>query len=266
MSKKIFFFDLDGTLLNSQHNLDPETYQALKTLLADGHHVAITTGRAYEGIMPIFHHTPIYAELHYAVHNGAVIFHRDQPERIKAIDTRQLDDFVQKCHQSNIHFHYQTDQKTFINHPDERWQWLYELHRLDAQIIDHYREITDPILKICLMADDRPLTDFLEQSINDPFVQEHRLIRSAVFFADLTSAEADKQQAAAYLAEKMNISPEDTVAFGDHHNDIALLDWAGTGIAMGNAVTATKNAANTVTKSNDALGVVKALKKMGHIA
>jgi hydroxymethylpyrimidine pyrophosphatase-like HAD family hydrolase len=64
------------------------------------------------------------------------------------------------------------------------------------------------------------------------------------------------------LIRKYGISPEEVVTIGNGLNDIEMLESAGLGIAMGNALDIVKESADWVTEDNDHLGVSLALKKV----
>lgn len=78
---------------------------------------------------------------------------------------------------------------------------------------------------------------------------------------DLTSSEASKVAMAQQLARQMQVPAEQTMAIGDHDSDAALLEWAGIGVAMGNATPAAKAAADVITSSNLRDGVAEALEQ-----
>ena len=63
------------------------------------------------------------------------------------------------------------------------------------------------------------------------------------------------------LCDKLNIQRDEVIAMGDAENDIAMLKFAGIGIAMGNADSVTKSIADDVTNSNNNDGVAKAISK-----
>ena len=60
---------------------------------------------------------------------------------------------------------------------------------------------------------------------------------------------------------KIGIDASEVIAFGDAQNDISMLEWAGIGVAMGNATDAAKAAADEVTASNNEDGIALALDK-----
>lgn len=85
---------------------------------------------------------------------------------------------------------------------------------------------------------------------------------SGVDFLEITPAGGDKGSALARLCAELGISADEVVAFGDNHNDITMLEWAGRGVAMGNAVETVKAVANEVTAHNDDFGVALVLEDL----
>ena len=88
----------------------------------------------------------------------------------------------------------------------------------------------------------RQLADVLEPFLPGPLT----LGCSGVDFVEVTGAGVDKSLALAHVIEPLGFSAADVVAFGDNHNDLQMLSWAGHGVAVGNAVDAAKGAANEV--------------------
>ena len=80
-------------------------------------------------------------------------------------------------------------------------------------------------------------------------------------FVDITSIDASKAAMAQQLARQMQIPAEQTMAIGDHDSDAALLQWAGIGVAMGNATPSAKATADVITSSNLRDGVAEALEQ-----
>ena len=78
---------------------------------------------------------------------------------------------------------------------------------------------------------------------------------------EITSTRAGKRQAVEFLAGRLGCSLADVMALGDSGNDLALLQAAGWGVAMGNASDAVKQAADAVTDTNRAGGAAKAVRR-----
>ena len=64
------------------------------------------------------------------------------------------------------------------------------------------------------------------------------------------------------LLDKLGISREELIAFGDNYNDITMIGYAGMGVAMGNAEPEVKRIANCVCETNDEDGVAKTIEQM----
>jgi hydroxymethylpyrimidine pyrophosphatase-like HAD family hydrolase len=58
------------------------------------------------------------------------------------------------------------------------------------------------------------------------------------------------------------ITAEETICIGDNENDLSMIEYAGMGVAMGNATDVLKSVANYVTDTNDNDGVAKAIEKL----
>ena len=111
-------------------------------------------------------------------------------------------------------------------------------------------------------------------AINDPekidFVEEtvHTLLSGKVFaprsmprFLEIVNAKVNKGEALRFVAEHFGVKREEVMAIGDSNNDIAMVEYAGLGVAMGNATPRVKEAADVMTASNAQDGVAKAIRE-----
>ena len=71
----------------------------------------------------------------------------------------------------------------------------------------------------------------------------------------------NKAPGAQFLAERYGVGASEVIAFGDMPNDLELLRWAGTGVAMANASPVLHDAADMVTLANDEFGVAAVLER-----
>ena len=68
-----------------------------------------------------------------------------------------------------------------------------------------------------------------------------------------------KGKAVEYLSNLLGIDRDQIIAFGDNYNDLSMIEFAGTGVAMGNAEEDVKSIANHITDKNGNSGVAKAI-------
>ena len=85
--------------------------------------------------------------------------------------------------------------------------------------------------------------------------------RSEPFFLELVPQGIDKAQSLSVLLNKLNMNREEMVAVGDGYNDLSMIQFAGLGVAMGNAQEPVKKAADYITLSNEEDGVAAVVNK-----
>ena len=95
-----------------------------------------------------------------------------------------------------------------------------------------------------------------------PHVGDHHATSSGINFAEVTPHGADKGAALARLCAQLDIVAEEVVAFGDNLNDLTMLEWAGRGVAMGNALDEVKAVADETTSTNVEFGVARILEEL----
>lgn len=78
---------------------------------------------------------------------------------------------------------------------------------------------------------------------------------------EITANESNKATGLQFLANYLNVTSNEIMAVGDNINDIEMIEFAGIGVAMGNAVLPLKKIANFVTTSNDEDGIAVAIEK-----
>src|SRR5690606_6731361 len=91
--------------------------------------------------------------------------------------------------------------------------------------------------------------------------------RSGAPFLEVMAQGVSKAWGLARLCDRLGITAEEVVAFGDAPNDVELLTWAGRGVAVANAAEVTRTAADEVTASNEDDGVAGVLEQLvGHLS
>ncbi len=250
---RLFASDLDGTLFAPDHQLSDATVAALRAARAAGVPVIAATGRGPRSAVPRLRP---HAVIEVAVCSNGALVHdvvTDQPIESSPIPVALLADFVAAvtasvpdlaCSWEMSHGYGWHDAFDFIagRHED-----LKDLRRGNAFDPD---EITaTPITK--LMAyhpelDPMALVDHLRAATGT----ELTMSTSGVGFVELTAPGVTKATALARLCERHGVDPADVVAYGDNQNDVAMLSWAGTGVAMGNAHDVAKLAADVVIGTN----------------
>jgi Cof subfamily protein (haloacid dehalogenase superfamily) len=101
----------------------------------------------------------------------------------------------------------------------------------------------------------------LERSLKNDCSEELTIYRSKPTYLEIMHHTVTKTYAIRFLQEKFNLEQNQIIAVGDNFNDIDMLQYAGLGVAMGNAPEQVKQIADEITSSNDDNGVAKVIQK-----
>jgi Cof subfamily protein (haloacid dehalogenase superfamily) len=255
--------DIDGTLLNSDHNISERNMKALKAAHAQGVKIVLATGKAAQAGQTIIEQvgipmTGIYIQ-------GLLLMNEDGRT------------FGQQTLHSDI-------ARQVITYADERGFSIiaYGSSKLYAKTIDSYvRDFTVPyhellpeavgplqnilwntaIHKLSIAGDPRAITA-LRWQLNAQLNGKVRLLQAGVpQMVEVLPTGGGKGNALKTLLKEMNIKPEHVLAIGDAENDIDMLQMAGIGVAVGNADDKTKAAARHVVASNNEDGFAEAIER-----
>ncbi|WDF82354.1 HAD-IIB family hydrolase [Lacticaseibacillus pabuli] len=105
------------------------------------------------------------------------------------------------------------------------------------------------------------MLDQAEAGVRATFGAQYEVIRAGRPFLELMDKGVNKGSGAAHLATHLGLTADEVMAFGDEDNDVAMFDYAGLAVAMGNGNDAAKAHADYVTASNDDDGLARALQK-----
>ena len=275
---RIVALDLDGTLLDSQKRLSPRNRAALERAAARGVHVVPTTGRFF-GMMPeAVRELPF---VRYAITiNGAQVYDRVRDEAIvreempleTALGVMELldsHDVIYDCYRSNWGWMTESLQAKAADYAtDEHYlRMVREFRRPVPELTAHLRGTAAEggVQKIMLFArrgdGERRILESIcaEMAAKFPSI---RVTASTSNNLEFNSAAAHKGNALRRFAEHLGLTLENCAAFGDGLNDLSMVEAAGLGVAMANAVPEVKAAAARVTLSNDEDGVAAVLEEL----
>ncbi len=255
MERKLIALDIDGTLLSSQRKPLDSTVKALKALRKAGHLVLIATGRSRLLAGEVIHQLGC---TNYIICNGSAAFLDHEQVYKHTLDREALERMIAFANERKV------DIALFGLDSFARMTNFDEPTVLDAMASFGQKA---PKFEADYLAKHEVYQGcaFYDQSMDEEFTAafpEFRLVRWHEHSVDIIPNPGSKAQTILALAKKVGIKPENIVTFGDGNNDIEMLDLAGTGVAMGNASSHVKEAANLVTDTNDRDGIYKALRKL----
>jgi Cof subfamily protein (haloacid dehalogenase superfamily) len=113
-----------------------------------------------------------------------------------------------------------------------------------------------------MMIDKPDLLDSAIQRLPQQARDNYTILKSAPYYLEILDARVNKGQGVKMLAEKLGLAREEVMAIGDQENDLAMIEYAGTGVAMGNAIDSVKKIAQFITKTNMEHGVAHAIEEL----
>jgi len=257
MSYKIVFFDIDGTLLTTEHKIPDSTKEAIQRLKNKGINVAIATGRAP------FHLKSVAEELDiqtfvgfngsYVVYEGKVI--HDTPIPVESLVA------LEKAASENRHpLVYLSASECFANtenHPHVAESFCFLKFSPPPFREQYYRQ--EKIYQAFLYCQSHEEQYYLERFADVSYVRWHK------YTLDVMPQNGSKARGIEILLKHLGIRPEEAVAFGDGLNDREMLSFVGMGIAMGNAHEDLKPHANLSTRHVNEGGIRHGLELIGLI-
>lgn len=262
MKYKLIALDVDGTLLNDDHELSPATADIIREIANQGTEFVLCTGRAPVNSIPFMRQMGLTGYV--ITHNGAATVDVQSEEIVHefAMNPFGLDPYIEYCRKHQVHYDVNTTFELYVDGVaglSQEAMDLYHKFMMEPKDLPSWDEFKEPIVKYTITG---PM-DQMDQVYRDwsQWQQEFNMLRSGDFFIDLMHKEASKGAALQKLAEKRGILAEQVMAIGNYYNDLTMLTFAGLGIAMDNSPLEVKAAANDVTASNNEEGVRLALQK-----
>jgi Cof subfamily protein (haloacid dehalogenase superfamily) len=238
---KIYFFDIDNTLLDHNTNAIPDSaLVAIAALKRAGNTVVIATGRSYGHAKPFIDQVrPSYA----ITQNGARILKGEKEVLALPLARKPLIDLFNWMRGQGHYFGVNNGDIGFISDPVP---WIMEAMGTVAMAVqtDSPFYLTQDVYQGWLFFDES-LDDRLYPAITERY-PEFDLVRWHPKAIDVMSKAVNKWTACQWVMEQAGFAPDQAIAFGDGLNDIEMLQGVGLGVAMGNGHPAAKAAANRV--------------------
>lgn len=265
MQYKVLALDLDGTLTNSEKIITPRTKAALLAAAEKGVRIVLASGRPTVGIQPLAE------QLGLAQCGGCILSYNGG----KIIDCQTGHTLVQHAFPPHLiepvctfarywNVVALTYDKNGIVTEDASHRYVQEEARINnipvRQVKDLPSEVQWPVNKLLLVGDpvDMP---HVEELMQQNFAGQLSIYRSAPFFIESMPLGVEKSASLALLLRTMGLESKHLMACGDGWNDLPMIQNAGLGVAMANAVPQVRAAAKYVTADNDHDGVAEAVEK-----
>lgn len=253
-SRKLLAFDIDGTILDSNKRPLASTIEALQTLRDAGHFVTLATGRSRYLAETVIRELDFE---NYILCNGSAAFLNHQQvfkETLASDSLQQLIEFCQelKIDTSLIHLDSSKRLSSFDMEKMEEAMTSFGSHASELGYLNEKDDVYQALA-------------YYDQSFDAMFDGQYpglNFVRWHEKCVDVVPENGSKARTILAMADRLEISREDIIGFGDGLNDREMLREVGMGVAMGNALDIVKQDADIVTKDNNSDGIWHALQEL----
>jgi hypothetical protein len=260
---KLVALDVDGTLLNSHHELTPAVAEAVRTAQAQGVYIVLATGKQYSAITSLIEQLELTAPQitsHGALVTNPVqntILHQqcipfESGRRAIAIGAELGVTMVVAGHGKTFAVAHNADIDYMLTYGDPVPQILSDLTQALEPAPTHLMALAyqrDALYAEAYQRFKAELGDVLNVSLSSPY------------YIELLHPNASKGRALAAVCAQLGIDWENTLVAGDSFNDLSMFEFAGLAVAMDNAPGDVKKRANLVAPSNNDDGVAHLLRE-----
>lgn len=260
---RLIVTDLDGTLLTGRKRVSPETRRALETAVRRGSQIVLATGRGFEVARHFCAELPLTAPQ--ITYNGAVIHDPRENRQLSCllVPAPWVRPSIEFFLDAGVAVACFTTEALYMDRRiPEPHTWQPQTAGLPEQLADMRAVAEHPCIKVVGFADRATIARIRPLAV-ERFGHALYVTQTSPVLLELLHPEVSKGAALRRIAHMLEIPRDDIVAFGDSHNDVDMLDFAGAGIAMGNASDEVKAVADMVTDGNDEDGIATALQRLG---
>jgi hypothetical protein len=283
--------DMDGTLLDPSKSITDSNRTAIRNAVDAGVKVVISTGRSLPGVADYLRQLDLMKDDEYTIScSGAIIANNTNSKLLHGsfLSQEEIRLVCSEAEKSGMFLNAYTKDSLlmqddcYYNSLDSR------LNSLKKVMVDFSDLKVNGIAKMNIFTEDEDVANYFKRTFSDVEVPidpsiytkpalpdemldsnsiskklgfKFNIMKTTRYTFDLTRKDTSKGSSVKLLAEKLGIKREEIICIGDSENDKHMIEFAGLGVAMGNAYDDIKAAADYVTLTNDEDGVAHVVNK-----
>lgn len=261
---KLIAVDMDGTLLKEDKTISEQTKKAIYKAKQKGVKVVLASGRPIEGLERYLEELDLLSKEDYVLSfNGSVVQNAKTKEIIRKniLKGEDLTYLYNIAKQIQVNIHAFSNEGCITPKMSKYSELEGTINSIPVILMD-YANISEDEDIIKIMMVEEP--DLLEEAIKklpQEVYEKYTVVRSAPYFLEFLNKDSSKGVGVSALADYLGIKKEQIICIGDAGNDLDMIQFAGLGVAMGNAFDEVKAAADYITKNNQEDGVAHVIQK-----
>lgn len=263
--EKVLVLDIDGTLTDSNKEITPETKRGIIEVLKRGHKVILASGRPTSGMRKYAKELELedYGGYLLSFNGGRIINCRTGEIMYQKTFSRTIIPGLFRYARANDLgiVTYLGNQIILGTRTDKYIELESKINDMLIKKVDNFVNYIDFDVHKCLLTAPPEIAEVYEKELQDLYGDTLSIYRSEPFFIEVMPRNVDKATSLDYMLSSVGLTKENVICCGDGFNDLTMIQYAGIGVAMGNAQEEVKAAADFITKSNDENGIVTVIDK-----
>ncbi len=257
---KMVVTDMDGTLLNSNHEVSNQFFELFPKLIENNIRFVAASGRQYDSILDKLR--PIKDQITIVGENGGIAKQGDNVLFTYDLPSKTLFEILATARKiENAHIVLCGLNSAYVESNNEDFIATFSQFYSSFTIVDDLTKVeNDTLFKLAIY----------HENCSETYVYPHvkhlsdslQVTVSGKNWLDISHKDAHKGKAIEFLQKSFDITKEETMAFGDYNNDLKMLELADFSFAMENAHPNVKAVSNYETKNNDENGVEFIIEKL----
>ncbi|WP_026560146.1 Cof-type HAD-IIB family hydrolase [Bacillus sp. J37] len=264
MSYKMIVLDLDDTLLCDDHTISVRTKDALMKAQELGVKVVLASGRPTFGMRHIAQelHLDHYGSFILSFNGGKIINCSTEEEMFSStLSPEAIHKLYEVSVREGVFIHTYMGDEIITQDENPYTDIEANLTGLPIKIVPNFvNAVNEPVVKSLMVGPPEQLKE-VERKLQTELADEFSIMRSKPYFLEFTEKGVTKGTSLDQLIQACGIKREEVIAIGDSYNDLSMIEFAGLGVAMGNAPDDIKEKSNFVTDTNMNDGVAKVVEE-----
>ncbi len=255
MKYKLLAVDIDGTLINNRREITPKTKEKVHLAISKGVVFTICSGRPVQGVRMITDQLGV--DIPVISYNGAMVVTGIGKKVIYSCSMRKEDvlEIERLGNERNTTIAVWSENKLYVNRLDARAKKYSMISGTEPIPYDDIEKLSERGISKVLWYDEVEKIREYEKQLKGVLSSTVNFHTSQPIFLEFVDQKVSKAIALEKMGEYYGIQQEKIIAVGDGFNDLSMIEYAGLGVAMGNAPEGVKQAADYITQTNEKDGV-----------
>ncbi|MBO4484997.1 MAG: HAD family phosphatase [Lachnospiraceae bacterium] len=253
---RLFFTDLDETLLTTEKKVSEATYEALRNYTEAGNSLVIATGRSLHSALAVQKELGLdFPGSYILASNGCLIYDCDARETLfrTGVPLPLTAEIFKMAEEHGIYVQTYTDDRILAPADCEEIRYYSRFVKTPVQTAkDPLPFLSEPPCKIlCISLHDHEKQERFRDAVTARFGTEIDTFYSSPYYLEIIPYGLGKGPAAMILADRLGVPRKCTMAAGDEGNDISMIKACGIGVAMCNGTEECRKAADVITEKDN---------------